>query len=79
MKNAYSLLGMQRFEHAAAFFLLAGALWDAVQVCYHQDTYFLSLLQYVLVIINSVYYDKLLIFIGAMFRQKLASYHQAVD
>ncbi|XP_048584043.1 dmX-like protein 2 isoform X2 [Nematostella vectensis] len=33
LKNAYQLLGMQRFEHAAAFFLLAGALWDAVQVC----------------------------------------------
>ena len=32
LKNAYSLLGMQRFEHAAAFFLLADALWDAVQV-----------------------------------------------
>ncbi|KAK3717892.1 hypothetical protein QZH41_014895, partial [Actinostola sp. cb2023] len=33
LKNAYQLLGMQRFEHAAAFFLLAGSLWDAVQVC----------------------------------------------
>lgn len=32
LKNAYQLLGMQRFEHAAAFFLLAGSLWDAVQV-----------------------------------------------
>ena len=35
LKNAYSLLGMQRFEHAAAFFLLADALWDAVQVTIH--------------------------------------------
>ena len=33
LKNAYALLGMQRFEHAVAFFLLAEALWDAVQVC----------------------------------------------
>ena len=32
LKNAYSLLGKQRFEHAAAFFLLAGSLWDAIQV-----------------------------------------------
>lgn len=32
LKNAYSLLGKQRFEHAAAFFLLSGALWDAIQV-----------------------------------------------
>ncbi|KAJ7385422.1 hypothetical protein OS493_016506 [Desmophyllum pertusum] len=33
LKNAYSLLGKQRFDHAAAFFLLAGSLWDAIQVC----------------------------------------------
>ena len=32
LKNAYALLGKQRFEHAAAFFLLGGALLDAVQV-----------------------------------------------
>lgn len=32
LKNAYSLLGKQRFNHAAAFFLLAGSLWDAIQV-----------------------------------------------
>ena len=32
LKNAYVLLGKQRFEHAAAFFLLGNALWDAVQV-----------------------------------------------
>ena len=32
LKNAYSLLGKQRFDHAAAFFLLAGSLWDAIQV-----------------------------------------------
>ncbi|KAM5192027.1 dmX-like protein 1 [Mantella aurantiaca] len=33
MKNAFSLLGKQRFEHSAAFFLLAGSLKDAVEVC----------------------------------------------
>lgn len=32
LKNAYALLGKQRFEHAAAFFLLAGNLRDAVEV-----------------------------------------------
>ena len=34
LKNAYSLLGKQRFDHAAAFFLLAGSLWDAIQVAF---------------------------------------------
>ena len=33
LKNAYALMGKQRFEHAAAFFLLAGSVWDAVEVC----------------------------------------------
>ncbi|XP_035251721.1 dmX-like protein 2 isoform X3 [Anguilla anguilla] len=33
LKNAFSLLGKQRFEQAAGFFLLAGALKDAVEVC----------------------------------------------
>uniref|UniRef100_A0A5F8GM93 DmX-like protein 1 n=1 Tax=Monodelphis domestica TaxID=13616 RepID=A0A5F8GM93_MONDO len=33
LKNAFSLLGKQRFEHSAAFFLLAGCLKDAVEVC----------------------------------------------
>lgn len=32
LKNAYALLGKQRFEHAAGFFLLAGSLKDAVEV-----------------------------------------------
>ncbi|ERF76244.1 hypothetical protein EPUS_04321 [Endocarpon pusillum Z07020] len=36
LKNAYALLGKHRFEYAAAFFLLAGALQDAVNVCVHQ-------------------------------------------
>uniref|UniRef100_A0A8C2P311 RAVE complex protein Rav1 C-terminal domain-containing protein n=1 Tax=Capra hircus TaxID=9925 RepID=A0A8C2P311_CAPHI len=31
--NAFSLLGKQRFEHSAAFFLLAGCLRDAIEVC----------------------------------------------
>ena len=33
LKNAYSLLSKQRFEHAAAFLLLAGSFWDAIQLC----------------------------------------------
>ncbi|KAI9845530.1 MAG: regulator of (H+)-ATPase in vacuolar membrane [Thelocarpon superellum] len=33
LKNAYVLLGRHRFEYAAAFFLLADALKDAVGVC----------------------------------------------
>ncbi|XP_046412753.1 dmX-like protein 2 isoform X1 [Neodiprion fabricii] len=33
LKNAFALLGKQRFDHAAAFFLLAGALRDAIEVC----------------------------------------------
>lgn len=32
LKNAFALLGRQRFHHAAAFFLLAGALRDAIEV-----------------------------------------------
>lgn len=31
-KNAYVLMGKQRFEHAAAFFLLGGDLKTAVDV-----------------------------------------------
>ncbi|CAF4152966.1 unnamed protein product, partial [Rotaria magnacalcarata] len=30
--NAFALLGKHRFEHAAAFFLLAGKVRDAVEV-----------------------------------------------
>jgi len=33
LKNAYALLGKQRFDHAVAFFLLAGSLKDAVDIC----------------------------------------------
>ncbi|XP_072393097.1 dmX-like protein 2 isoform X1 [Diabrotica undecimpunctata] len=36
LKNAYALLGKQRFDHAAAFFLLAGNLKDAVEICLHR-------------------------------------------
>ena len=32
LKNAFVLIGKQRFEHAVAFFLLGGALNDALQV-----------------------------------------------
>ncbi|CAF0802294.1 unnamed protein product [Adineta steineri] len=31
-KNAFALLGKQRFEHATAFFLLAGKIRDAIEV-----------------------------------------------
>ena len=31
-KNAFVLLGQQRFEHAAAFFLLADCLEDSLEV-----------------------------------------------
>lgn len=33
LKNAFVLLGKQRFEHAIAFFLLADRLKDAIEVC----------------------------------------------
>ena len=33
LKNAYALLGKQRFTHAAAFFLLSGSLKDAIDIC----------------------------------------------
>ncbi|KAL2410541.1 Regulator of V-ATPase in vacuolar membrane protein 1 [Exophiala dermatitidis] len=36
LKNAYALLSKRRFQYAAAFFLLAGSLWDAVNVCLNQ-------------------------------------------
>lgn len=36
LKNAYALLGKRRFEYAAAFFLLADSLKDAVNVCLNQ-------------------------------------------
>ncbi|MCJ1398065.1 regulator of (H+)-ATPase in vacuolar membrane [Xylographa trunciseda] len=36
LKNAYALLGKRRFEYAAAFFLLAGNLRDAVNICAQQ-------------------------------------------
>ncbi|KAM0322947.1 hypothetical protein ACHAQA_009046 [Verticillium albo-atrum] len=36
LKNAYALLSKRRFEYAAAFFLLADRLQDAVNVCLNQ-------------------------------------------
>ncbi|KIM47847.1 hypothetical protein M413DRAFT_417307 [Hebeloma cylindrosporum] len=36
LKNAFALLSKQRFEYAAAFFLLGGSLKDAVNVCTKQ-------------------------------------------
>lgn len=39
LKNAFSLLGKQRFQHSAAFFLLAGSLKDAVEASEKYSTY----------------------------------------
>ncbi|TFK56949.1 hypothetical protein OE88DRAFT_1743465 [Heliocybe sulcata] len=36
LKNGYALLAKQRFQYAAAFFLLGGSLKDAVNVCIKQ-------------------------------------------
>ncbi|KAK5159719.1 hypothetical protein LTR04_004793 [Oleoguttula sp. CCFEE 6159] len=36
LKNAYALLGKRRFEYAAAFFLLAGNLQDAISILSNQ-------------------------------------------
>ncbi|XP_012513474.1 PREDICTED: dmX-like protein 2 [Propithecus coquereli] len=36
LKNAFSLLGKQRFEQSAAFFLLAGSLKDAIEEDEHE-------------------------------------------
>ena len=33
LKNAFALMGKQRFQHAVAFFLLAGAIRDAADIC----------------------------------------------
>lgn len=42
LKNAFSLLGKQRFEQSAAFFLLAGSLKDAIEVRNNTHTFTLS-------------------------------------
>lgn len=34
LKNAFALMSKQRFQHAAAFFLLGDSLKDALQVLY---------------------------------------------
>jgi len=44
LKNAYALLGKQRYEYAAAFFLLGDQLRDAVNVCLkHLDDFQLAI------------------------------------
>ena len=46
VKNAFALLGKQRYEYAAAFFLLGGELKDAIGVCVkHLKDYQLALLR----------------------------------
>ncbi|XP_075155148.1 rabconnectin-3 alpha [Haematobia irritans] len=45
LKNAFVLLGKQRFEHAVAFFLLANSLNDALEVCINKlDDFQLALI-----------------------------------
>ena len=62
LKNSFVLMSKQRFEHAAAFFLLAGQVWDAVKVCVER----LHDLQLALVIVrlhegdNSPIYERVL-------------------
>merc|ERR1719385_602789 len=36
LKNAFALLGKQRFAHAAAFFLLSGSVKDAINICVNE-------------------------------------------
>uniref|UniRef100_A0A915I9Y3 RAVE complex protein Rav1 C-terminal domain-containing protein n=1 Tax=Romanomermis culicivorax TaxID=13658 RepID=A0A915I9Y3_ROMCU len=48
LKNAFVLMGKQRFEHAVAFFLLGNAFEDALQVCVNN----LNDLQLALVIVR---------------------------
>ncbi len=42
LKNAFALMGRQRFHQAAGFFLLAGSVRDAIEVCF---TYILLAVQ----------------------------------
>lgn len=42
LKNAFSLMSKQRFQHAAAFFLLGGSLKDALQVYIFNTKNFLN-------------------------------------
>lgn len=45
LKNAFVLLGKQRFDHAVAFFLLANSLNDAIEVCINKlDDFQLALI-----------------------------------
>lgn len=57
LKNAFSLLGKQRFEHSAAFFLLAGCLRDAIEVMNE------TILKIALSSISSLSRAKILIFL----------------
>lgn len=72
LKNAFVLLGKQRFEHAAAFFLLAGRLKDAVEVCIRS----LHDLQLALVIVRlyETDYDKLSHYIKSILFAEVLGY-----
>ena len=55
LKNAYALLGKQRFEHAIAFFLLGSALWDAVQVWFYHFFLIISQQKFIIKIENQLH------------------------
>lgn len=62
-KNAYVLMGKQRFQHAAAFFLLGGDLKTAVEVSFYFLSFlFLVVSSYEIYILFFVYNKKSLIF-----------------
>ena len=39
LKNAFALIGLQKFQCAAAFFLLAGSITDAIEVVLFRNEY----------------------------------------
>ena len=48
LKNAFALLGKQRFTHAAAFFLLSGSLKDALDICIGKNYAFKKYVEFAL-------------------------------
>ena len=77
LKNAFVLLGKQRFEHAAAFFLLAGRLKDAVEVCLRN----LHDLQLALVIVRlyETNFDELTAHVNKILSAEVLGYSLDVD
>jgi hypothetical protein len=77
LKNAFVLLGKQRFEHAAAFFLLAGRLKDAVEVCLRN----LNDLQLALVIVRlyETNFDELTIHLNTILSTQILGFNLEND